>query len=107
MATMKERMRATSDTPISPTSVADVRGSEALQSKVAAGSCHLHLIILLQWTLTADLQRRIRSTEMRCYRSLLGNTYTQHVTNDEVRQIITLAIGQHDDLLTLIKKQKL
>ena len=37
------------------------------------------------WTLTADLQRRIQATEMRCYRKILGINYTDRITNDEVR----------------------
>ena len=41
------------------------------------------------WTLTADLQRRIQSMEMRCYRRILGISYTQHIVNDEVRRSIT------------------
>jgi len=59
------------------------------------------------WTLTAELQRRIQSTEMRCYRKTLGIHYTDHVTNDEVRRKITDAIGPHDDLLTVVRKRKL
>lgn len=59
------------------------------------------------WTLTAELQKRIQSMEMRCYRRLMGISYTQHVTNEEVRQKISQAIGPHDDLLTTVIKRKL
>ena len=59
------------------------------------------------WTLTAELQKRIQSMEMRCYGRLMGISYTQHVTNEEVRQKINQAIGSHDDLLTTVKKRKL
>ena len=38
------------------------------------------------WTLTADLQRRIQAMEMRCYRRLLNISYTEHITNVEVRK---------------------
>ena len=41
------------------------------------------------WTLTAELQRKIQSMEMRCYRKLLCISYTEHVTNEEVRFEIT------------------
>ena len=37
------------------------------------------------WTLTAELQRRIQATEMRCYRKILCISYKDHVTNEEVR----------------------
>ena len=35
------------------------------------------------WTLTAELQRRIRAMEMRCYRKILHISYKDHVTNKE------------------------
>ena len=59
------------------------------------------------WTLNADLQRRILATEMRCYRKILGIHYTDHVTNEEVRNKVQQAIGPHDDLLTVVKKRKM
>ena len=37
------------------------------------------------WTLTADLERRISSFEMRCYRRLFNIHYSQHVTNISIR----------------------
>ena len=55
------------------------------------------------WTLTAEIERRIQTLEMRCYRRLLNN----HVTNEEVRNRIQNTIGVHDDLLTMVKKRKL
>ena len=58
------------------------------------------------WTLTADLQRRIQATEMRCYRQILGIHYTDRVTNDEVRRRIRQAIGPHEALLAIVKKRK-
>ena len=33
------------------------------------------------WTLTAELQRRIHSMEMRCYSKILCISYKDHVTN--------------------------
>ena len=59
------------------------------------------------WTLTADLERRISAMEMRCYRRLLGISYSQHITNEEIRRRITQEIGAHEDLLTTVKKRKL
>ena len=44
---------------------------------------------------------------MRCYRRLLNISYKDHVTNEEVRRKIQAAIGEYDELLTLIKKRKL
>ena len=44
---------------------------------------------------------------MRCYRRLLNILYKNHVTNEEVRSKIQAAIGEYDELLTLVKKRKL
>ena len=59
------------------------------------------------WTLTAELEKRTQAFEMRCYRRLLNISYKDHVTNEEVRRKIQAAIGEYDDLLTLVKKRKL
>ena len=59
------------------------------------------------WTLTAELEKRTQAFEMRCYRRLLNISYKDHVTNEEVRRKIHAAIGEYDELLTLVKKRKL
>ena len=41
------------------------------------------------WTLTADLERRIQTFEHKCYRRLLSISYTEHRTNEVVRQQVT------------------
>ena len=56
-------------------------------------------------TLTAELERVIQTLEMRLYRRLLNITYKDNVTNEEVRNKIHDAIGNHDDLLTIVKKR--
>ena len=58
------------------------------------------------WTLTAELEKR-KSFEMRCCRRPLNISYKDHVTNEEVRKKIQEAIGEYDELLTLVKKRKL
>ena len=45
--------------------------------------------------------------EMRCYRKILRISHKDHVTNKEVRAKIQQAIGQHEDLLTTVKRRKL
>ncbi|XP_062589437.1 uncharacterized protein LOC134251087 [Saccostrea cucullata] len=73
--------------------------------------CSLAMSVFLYacetWTLTAELEKRIMSTEMRCYRKILGINYTDHVTNAEVDGTVTEAIGPHNDFLTIVKKRKL
>ena len=45
--------------------------------------------------------------EMRCYLKILYISYKDHVTNEEVRAKIQLAIGSHEDLLMIVKRCKL
>ena len=45
--------------------------------------------------------------EMRRYRKILHISYKDHVTNEEVRAKIQLAIGPHEDLLTIVKGRRL
>ena len=59
------------------------------------------------WNLTAELEKRTQAFEMRCYRRLMNISYKDHVTNEEVRRKIQAAIGEYDELLTLVKKRKL
>ena len=59
------------------------------------------------WTLTAETEKRIHAMEMRCLRKLLGITYREHITNEEVRNRTRQAIGPHEDLLTTVKQRKL
>ena len=59
------------------------------------------------WTLTAELQRRIKAMKMRCYRKIIHISYKDHVTNEEVCAKIQQAIGPHEDLLTIVKRRKL
>ena len=58
------------------------------------------------WTLTAEVQRRIHTLEMRCYRKILHIAYKDRVTNEEVRAKIQQASGPHEDLLTIVKRRK-
>ena len=40
---------------------------------------------------------------MRCYHRPLNISHKDHVTNEEVRRKIQAAIGEYDELLTLVK----
>ena len=59
------------------------------------------------WTLTAELEKRTQAFDMRCYRRLLNISYKDHVSTEEVGRKIQAAIGEYDELLTLVKKRKL
>ena len=45
--------------------------------------------------------------EMRCYRKILHISYKDRVTNEEVHAKIQQAIEPHEDLLNIVKRQKL
>ena len=65
------------------------------------------LYACITWTLTADIPKKSQTTEMRCFRKLLGISYRDHITNDAVSGRIRQAIGPYDDILTAVKKRKL
>ena len=44
------------------------------------------------WPLTAVLEKRTQTFEMRCYRRLLNISYKDHVTNEEVRRMIQVLL---------------
>ena len=51
------------------------------------------------WTLTAETERKIQIMEMRSFRRLLGISYREHITNEEVRSRIRQAIGPYKETL--------
>ena len=59
------------------------------------------------WTLTAELERRIQTFEMRCYRKIFGISFRDKITNEDVRNRVRADIGPHDDLLSIVKTRKL
>ena len=59
------------------------------------------------WTLTAELERRIQTFEMGCYRKIFGISFRDRFTNEDVRNRVRAAIGPHDDLLSIVKTRKL
>ena len=59
------------------------------------------------WTLTADTERRVQAMEMRFHRKLLGITYRDHISNEEVQNRTQQVIGPHEDILTTVKRRKL
>ena len=59
------------------------------------------------WTLTSESEKRTQAFEMRCYRRLLNISYKDHVTNEEVGRETQAAIGEYDELMTLVKKRML
>ena len=59
------------------------------------------------WTLSADLEKRIESFEMKCLRRLLGISWRERKTNEFVRNTINSMIGKQEELLTTVKRRKL
>ena len=59
------------------------------------------------WTLTAETERKIQTMEMRSFRRLLGISYREHITNEEVRSRIRQAIGPYKELLIIVKQRML
>ena len=85
-----------------------IEGSISLSSKIQLMRSIVTSIFLYacgSWNLTAELQRRIQARGMRCYRNVLRISCKDQVTNEEVRAKIQQAIGQHEDLLTVVKRR--
>ena len=82
-------------------------GSKVKMMRSLVISIYMYLYACESWTLTAELEKRTHAFEMRCYRRLLNISYKDHVTNEEVLRKIQTAIGEYDELLTLVKKWKL
>ena len=59
------------------------------------------------WTITADIERKIQALKVRCFRKLLGISYRDHITNEEVKARSGNAIGPYEHLLTSVKRRKL
>ena len=81
-----------------------------IKGEADALPCHFHISVCL-WIM--DLDHRVREkNERRLLRwdatmRLLKISYKDRVTNEEVRRKIQAAIGEYDELLTLVKKRKL
>ena len=59
------------------------------------------------WTIPADNESRIQALVMRSFRKILGISYRDHITNEEVKARTGNAIGPYEDLLTSVKRRKL
>ena len=104
-------------TRIAQTTAALTRLKPVWNDRSISLSCKIRLMRFLvtaiflyaceSWTLTEELQRRIRAMEMRCYCKILRISYQDHVTNDEVRAKIKQAIGSHENFSTIVKRRKL
>ena len=63
--------------------------------------------MLVNHGLDSRMREKNRAFEMKCYRRLLNISNKDHITNEEVRRKVQAAIGEYDELLTLVKKRKL
>ena len=57
-------------------------------------------------TLTKDMKTRITSFEFKCYRSILRIPYTEHKTNEGVKNHIELEVGKIDKFIKSGKKKE-
>ena len=59
------------------------------------------------WALAAEIERKIQTVEIKSFRRLLGTSYQDHITNEEVRSRIRKAIGPYEELLSTVKRCKM
>ena len=61
-----------------------------------------------RWTLSySRVERKIQATEIKCFRRLLGISFKDYVTDEEVGNSIRHAIGPYGDLIATARKRKL
>ena len=58
------------------------------------------------WTITAELERSIQTFEMRYCRKIFGISFGDQIKNEEVRNRVKVALGPHDDLLSIVNNRK-
>ena len=58
-------------------------------------------------TLTAALENRTQTFEVRCYSRSLNILYKHNITDDEVRRKTQAAVGEYNKFLPMVKKRKL
>ena len=55
----------------------------------------------------AELERQIQAFENKCYRIMLGTSYTQHKTNEYVWQQVDALAERQELLLSTVQRRKL
>ena len=71
-------------------------------------SCYFHISVWL-WIMDIDCRVREKNASLwnKMLQGLLNISSNDHITNAEVCRKIQAAIGEHDELLALVKKRKL
>ena len=88
--------------------IAQTTAHHQLQGQTDAFPSHDYFLYACEtWTITADTERRIQTLEMRCFHKVLGISYRDHVTSENVTAITGNVIGPYEDLLTSVKRLKL
>lgn len=59
------------------------------------------------WTITAETTRRIQSFETKCFRRLLGISWSDRKSNEQVRAQMATLVGPQEPLLVTVKRRKL
>lgn len=59
------------------------------------------------WTLLTELEKVVKSTEMKNIQSLIRISWKQKKANEFIRAAINEKVGKQDELLTTVKHRKL
>ncbi|KAL8603954.1 hypothetical protein ACOMHN_038998 [Nucella lapillus] len=59
------------------------------------------------WTLNAETERWLQAFEHKCYRKLLRIHYSEHKSNEYVRQWTDTLAGKREPLPSVVKRRKL
>ena len=77
-----------------------------LQGQSDAFLGHVHIFVCMS-NADAYIERKMQALEMRCFRKLLGMSYRDHITNEEIKARIGNDIGPYEDVLISVKRRKL
>lgn len=59
------------------------------------------------WTMTAETTRKVQTFETKCFRRMLGISWSDRRTNEYVRAKVTALAGPQEPLLAIVKRRKL
>lgn len=68
---------------------------------------YISYLIILVWTLNAEMEKRISAFQVNCMRRILQIHYSSHTSNKEVWQLMVSYIGEQERLISVVKRRKL
>ena len=78
--------------------------SQTSKFKLICTPISIYLYTCESWTLSANLERRIETLQIRCFSKTLKISYRDHITKEEIKKRITVPLGSHDSRCSIVNK---